>query len=213
MEKLFSADLSNQIRNLLLNMKKPVSLILFLEGNCPTCPETAELLKETAELSEKLTLTVYERLEHPDLVQKYDIQRVPSFVLLDDLGVYRGVKFSGIPAGHEINSFLSAILEMSGWEAGVDSAMRNRLSAIDKPVNIKVFVSLSCPHCPGAVQTAHRLAMRNGHIKSEMIETQTFPALSEQYKVTGVPKIVINDSVELLGDQPVEAFITALERL
>jgi alkyl hydroperoxide reductase subunit AhpF len=88
----------------------------------------------------------------------------------------------------------------------------DRIAKINKPVNIKVFVTLSCPHCPGAVQNAHRLAMLNPNIKAEMIEANTFPALSQQYKVSGVPKIVINETFELLGNQPLEAFLNEIEK-
>lgn len=46
-----------------------------------------------------------------------------------------------------------------------------------------------------------------------MIEAQTFYHLSEQYNVSGVPKIVINEKHELLGNQPIEAFLSQLEKL
>ena len=69
------------------------------------------------------------------------------------------------------------------------------------------------PHCPGAVQTAHRLAMLNDNINSEMIEAQTFNELSQKYKVSGVPKIIINETVEIVGNQPVESFLEKIESI
>jgi alkyl hydroperoxide reductase subunit AhpF len=79
-------------------------------------------------------------------------------------------------------------------------------------VNIKVFVTLSCPHCPGAVSTAHSLAMLNDNIQASMIEAQTFQELSQKYKVSGVPKIIINEDYELLGNQPIDAFLSEIEK-
>ena len=76
-----------------------------------------------------------------------------------------------------------------------------------------MFVTLSCPHCPGAVAKAHQLAMLNEHVQGEMIEANTFQELSTKYNVSGVPKIVINDSIELLGDQPMEEFLNRIESL
>ncbi len=143
----------------------------------------------------------------------YDISLTPSFVILDDQGNYKGVKFNGIPAGHEINSFVSALIEMSGIDTYYDDELKTVIKAIDKPVNIKVFVTLSCPHCPGAVQTAHRLAMLNPNIKAEMIEANTFQNTSAQYQVSAVPKIIINDKYELLGNHPVEAFLDEINKL
>lgn len=37
-----------------------------------------------------------------------------------------------------------------------------------------------------------------------------YPDLVRRYRVTGVPKIVMNDAVELLGAYPEEAFIDAV---
>jgi alkyl hydroperoxide reductase subunit AhpF len=63
------------------------------------------------------------------------------------------------------------------------------------------------------VETAHRLAMLNPNIKGVMIEAQTFNEMSNKYKVSGVPKIVINDKHELLGNQPIEEFLNKIELL
>lgn len=213
MEKLFSQDVANQIKDIFKGMVNPITIKLYVDGDCDTCKETTQLLTETAELSDKITLDVIELSDAKNDLVTYQIERTPSFIFLDDKGNYRGVKFNGIPAGHEINSFISAIMEMSGVEFGFSDKVLERIAKINKPVDIKVFVTLSCPHCPGAVQTAHRLAMLNQNIKGEMIEAQTFYDLSTKYNVSGVPKIVINDKLELLGNQPVEEFLKKIESL
>lgn len=213
MEKLFSKDVSTQIQDIFKGMINPITIKLFVDGNCETCQETTQLLTETSELSDKITLEVIELADAGEDLVTYGIERTPSFVFLDQKGQYRGVKFNGIPAGHEINSFISAIMEMSGVEFQFSQKVLERIAKINKPVDIKVFVTLSCPHCPGAVQTAHRLAMLNSNVKGEMIEAQTFYELSTKYNVSGVPKIVINDKYELLGNQPVEEFLKKIESI
>lgn len=214
MNRLLNEELQNQIREFLSNMKDEVTFIFFAsEKNCETCEQTKMLLSEISELTDKITF-VEKSLENDKAdAEKYDITLAPSFVILDHEGKYKGVKFNGIPAGHEINSFLSAVIDMSGVEFGFEPEIIERIKKIDKPVNIKVFVTLSCPHCPGAVSNAHRLAMLNNNIKSEMIEAQTFYDLSQKYKVSGVPKIVINEKHELMGNQPLEAYLNTLETL
>lgn len=213
MEKLFSKDIADQIRSVLSGMKNPITIKLFVDGECETCAETKQLLVETSALSEKITLDVIEIEDaNQDLVD-YEIEMTPSFVFLDKDNLYRGVKFNGIPAGHEINSFISAILEMSGVEYAFSSDILTRIANIKKPVDIKVFITLSCPHCPGAVQTAHRIAMLNSNVKSQMIEAQTFSDMATKYNVSGVPKIVINDTHELMGDQPIEMFLKTIENI
>ena len=214
MEKFFNAEMKTKITDILRQMVNPITVVLFTdEAGCDTCSETTQLLSEFAETNSKITLTVKDIKKDNDEASKFGIDRVPSFVLLDQQGTYKGVKFNGIPAGHEINSFISALIEMSGLEIKYPADVLARIQKIDKPVNIKVFVTLSCPHCPGAVQTAHRLAMLNPLVKAEMIEANTFQDLSMKYKVSGVPKIIINEDKELLGNQPVDAFLKQIEAI
>lgn len=213
MNKLFNAEVSAQIKSILDGMINPITIKLFVDGDCDTCQETKQLLTETAELSDKITLITQEVSDASDDLVNYNIEMTPSFVFLDADLNYRGVKFNGIPAGHEINSFLSAIMEMSGVTYELSNDVLKRIEKINKPVDIKVFVTLSCPHCPGAVQTAHRIAMLNPNVKGQMIEAQTFYDLSNKFNVSGVPKIIINDSLELLGNQPIEEFLKKIESL
>ena len=212
MEKLLNEEVQNQLKQVFEELKNAVTMVLFTsEEDCESCETTLNLLTEVSELSDKLNLRVYDLKS--DEAKKYDIDLAPSFVLLDHNGEYHRVKFNGIPAGHEINSFISALIEMSGAESEVPAELLERIQKIDKPVNIKVFVTLSCPHCPGAVQKAHKLAMLNKNVTGEMIEAQTFYELSEKFNVTGVPKIIINDSLELVGNQPIERFLDQIESL
>jgi glutaredoxin-like protein len=147
-----------------------------------------------------------------DRAEAYNVQMVPSIVLLNDQKEYLGIKFNGIPAGHEINSFIPAILEVSGAGEVLPQQFMSQIKAIEKPVNIKVFVTLSCPHCAGAVQKAHKLALESEFIDAEMIEAQTFEELSVKFGVSSVPKVVINDQYEFVGNQPLEVFLEEIAR-
>jgi len=214
MQTLLNKELQDQIRDFLAPMKEKVTMVLFTQDSpCETCVETKQLLTEVSSLNDKLELVVKDLVEDIKEAVLYDVTLTPSFIMLDSNGNYRGVKFNGIPAGHEINSFLSAILDMSGLDFGFDQSIIERIKKLDKKINIKVFVTLSCPHCPGAVNNAHRLAMLNKNIEGEMIEAQTFYQLSEKFNVSGVPKIVINEKHELLGNQPIETILSTLESL
>lgn len=214
MENLLNKEVSEQIKKALEPMKNQIKMVLFTkEGTCNTCQETKQLLSEISGLNDKILVVFKDIDADEEEAKKYAINDVPTFVMLDDKDQYKGVKFQGIPAGHEINSFLSAIVYMSGLDFRMDQKLMDRIAKIDKPVDIKVFVTLSCPHCPGAVSTAHSLAMLNDNVQASMIEAQTFNELSMKYKVSGVPKIVINDEYELLGNQPIDAFLTEIEKL
>ena len=51
------------------------------------------------------------------------------------------------------------------------------------------------------------MAFANPHITATAVEATEFPDLARKYQVTGVPKTVVNDSVEILGALPPDAFI------
>jgi hypothetical protein len=39
------------------------------------------------------------------------------------------------------------------------------------------------------------------------VEATEFPDLARRYRVTGVPKTVVNDAIEILGGLPQDAFV------
>ncbi|ERJ12171.1 protein disulfide oxidoreductase [Haloplasma contractile] len=212
--KMINDDVKKQLTNVLEQMVNDVTIALFTqEGDCYSCEETNSFMQEMEELSGKIHFKTYDLNKDSDLAKQYNVKMVPSIVLLNHNEEYEGIKFNGIPAGHEINSFIPALLEVSGKTSAVPEQLTRQIQAIDKPVNIKVFVTLSCPHCAGAVQKAHKLALMNKHIDGEMIEAQTFNELSNQFNVSGVPKIVINDEFELVGNQPIEAFLDEINNI
>jgi glutaredoxin-like protein len=183
---LLNNELKQQLQDILNQMKDEVTVALFTaEDQCETCSETKSFMEEVAEVGKKVTL------------EQYDY----------------GIKFNGIPAGHEINSFITGLIEVSGSGEELPDAFKTRLDKINKPVHIKVFVTLGCPHCPGAVSKAHKLALENDFITAEMIEAQTFNAEANKYNVSGVPKIVINEDHDLVGNQPIESFMEIIEAL
>ncbi|PYQ73860.1 MAG: hypothetical protein DMG04_12400 [Acidobacteria bacterium] len=51
------------------------------------------------------------------------------------------------------------------------------------------------------------MAFANPNITAIAVEATEFPDLARRYTVTGVPKTVVNDQVEILGALPQDAFI------
>jgi len=51
------------------------------------------------------------------------------------------------------------------------------------------------------------MAFANPNITAFAVEATEFPDLARRYHVTGVPKTVINDQVEILGALPQDAFV------
>ncbi len=210
---LLNEQISEQLKTIFADMKNEMTLAVFTKkGECETCEDTVSYMKEIEVLSDKIHLEVLDIEEDQERAAAYNVQMVPSIVMLNDKKEYLGMKFNGIPAGHEINSFIPAILEASGSGEALPEEYLNPIKNLKKPVNIKVFVTLSCPHCAGAVQKAHKLALESPMIDAEMVEAQTFSELSDKFNVSSVPKIVINDQYEFVGNQPLEVFLEEIAK-
>jgi predicted DsbA family dithiol-disulfide isomerase len=54
------------------------------------------------------------------------------------------------------------------------------------------------------------MAIESERVTADVIEASEFPELSDRYQVSGVPKIVINDKIELLGAQREARFAEAV---
>ncbi|MGM0378471.1 MAG: protein disulfide oxidoreductase [Bacillota bacterium] len=211
---LLNEEVKGQLSEVFEGLKNDVNLMVFTDKeDCDTCEETRNFMDELSSITEKINVEKYDVKESEDIREKYDIKRVPAITILDKDKKDFGIKFYGIPAGHEINSLITGIMEVSGAGEDVPNDFLEKIKAIDKPIDIKVFVTLSCPHCPGAVAKAHKLALLNDNIEGAMIESQTFSQLAQKYEVQGVPKIVINEEHDLVGNQPLDKFLEIIEKI
>ena len=138
---------------------------------------------------------------------------IPAIVVLDRNNKDNGIKFYGVPGGYEINSFLGSLLESSNKKEELPADIAKRIAEIDKDIHIQVFVTLSCPYCPGAVSTAHRLALESDRVRADMVESSTFQHLAIKYNISSVPKIIINETHEIVGAQPISEFLNIIEKI
>jgi predicted DsbA family dithiol-disulfide isomerase len=51
------------------------------------------------------------------------------------------------------------------------------------------------------------MAFANPKITAYAVEATEFPDLARRYHVTGVPKTVVNEEIEILGGLPQDAFV------
>ena len=56
------------------------------------------------------------------------------------------------------------------------------------------------------------MAIANAHIKADVVEVSEFMDLARRYSVRGVPKTVINDTVEFVGNVPESMFVDHIRR-
>lgn len=183
-----------------------VNVVAFYDGkdNCQYCSETMEILDTLAKLDSRIKVTKYNIKAAKKEAKFMGVNKVPAIVI-GGAKMYN-VHYYGIPAGYEFSSLIEDIIDASKGRTSLSESTKNAIRKINKPVDIKVFVTPTCPYCPKAVRVAHQFAMENQLITSSMIEAQEFMELSEKYGVMGVPKVVINDSVSFEGAYPEDVF-------
>lgn len=63
-----------------------------------------------------------------------------------------------------------------------------------------------------AAGLAHAIAVESPHVVADAIEAQEFPELAARYQVMGVPKTIVNETVEFVGAVPEEEFVANVLR-
>ena len=187
------------VKDILKEMEKEVTIMFFEGEGCEYCPVIKELLQELSELG-KVKVEVYNISD--EKAKELGLEGAPAIVFANN----PRIRFMGIPSGHEFRAFLDTIVSLSTGKYKLSDEAKEMLKEIDKPVEIKVFVTPTCPYCPIAVFTSHKFAMENENITSKMIEAIEYQELAQKYNVMAVPKIVINDSVEFEGAVPDHVF-------
>lgn len=197
---------AQNLRKRFETLDKLVKIINFTqEIECQYCRETRMLLEEIAELSDKITLEVYNFQLDSDKAEAFYIDKIPATVVMAEHDV--GIRYFGIPSGYEFASLLESIEMVSRDVSPLSKEMLKKIESVNKDVHIQVFVTPTCPYCPAAVITGHALAHANPHIKADMVEATEFPHLANKYGVMGVPRIVINEDTHFEGALPEPQYV------
>jgi glutaredoxin-like protein len=209
---LISAADEERLRADFAQMARPVRLVFFTQAlECETCLPTRQILDALPVLSARITIEEVNFVLEADKARQYGIDRVPAIVVLGDAGsgVERdsGIRFLGMPAGYEFVSLTRAIVLVGGGPSQLSAESRVAVMAVDEPMTLHVFSTPTCPHCPRAINLAHEMAWANPNITAYAVEVTEYPDLARRYHVNGVPKTVIDDTIEILGALPEDAFI------
>jgi glutaredoxin-like protein len=206
-EKLLDKEIRKQVEEVLSNMKDRVSVIFFVsKERCEFCETIEKLLGELSELTDKLTIRKVSA--SGEEARSLDIEMTPAIVPLTADGNDKGVRFYGIPSGHEFGTLLKTLVDFSaGATPNISEKTLERLDTINQPLDIKVFVTTSCPYCPKAVLTAFNFAFANSNITASMVEASEFEELSKRFGVSSVPQVVINSSRSFVGAFPEEQYL------
>ncbi|WP_300379416.1 thioredoxin-disulfide reductase [Clostridium sp.] len=208
---LLNDNLRGQLKGVLDKITSSISLVSIVDLNNPKSLELKDLILDIAALSDKVTTIISNKGENLDLESKIHADKFPIVALLDKDNNYSGVKFHGVPGGHELNSFILAIYNLAGPGQAINPDTLKDIEKIDNKINIKVAVSLSCHVCPDVVIAAQRIAIENPNVETEMIDLSNFKDLKEKHKIMSVPAIIINDEKVYFGGKKLEEIVSLLK--
>jgi glutaredoxin-like protein len=216
-EQLLNDDIQGQVKEAFSQLDGRVEVLFFgQQEDCEYCDQTLQLLEEVSALSDKIHLSQYDLEQDAELAEQYNVDKTPGFVIAGhsngDLVDY-GVRFAGVPAGHEFSSLIQDIILVSGGDSRLSQGTRDLLANLEKPVSLQVFVTPTCPYCPQAVILAHQMAMESPFVQAEMVEATEFPELSSRHGVSGVPQTTINDGAgNVVGAVPEQQLFAEILR-
>ncbi len=194
--------LKAQLQQYLALLRQPIRLIASLDDS-ETGKDMGELLNTIVGLSDKVTLDT-----------SGTDARKPSFAVVRE-GEAQGVRFAGLPLGHEFTSLVLALLWTGGHPPKVEQDVIDSIKALQSAdggdFNFEVYMSLSCHNCPDVVQALSLMAIFNPKVKTVVIEGGAFQKEVEERQIMAVPMVFLNGQVFGSGRMSVEEIVAKLD--
>ena len=207
---LLNDEIVKNVTEMLADLTSDVQLVVFTsENGCEYCKEIVQLAEEIAATSSKLTTEVYDFDTASDKAATYNVTMAPAMVIVGKRDY--GLRYYGIPSGHEFSTLLYGIQRASQGEPDLDPQTLSYLSELTEPVNIQVFVTPTCPYCPRAAILAYDMAVASDKVVADVVESMEFQELANRFNVMGVPLNVINETSRVEGAAPPNMIVDAIK--
>lgn len=174
-------SLKTQLKAYLERLTRPVQLVATLDGSA-TSSEMRALLDDIASLSAQVSVS-----------QVAPVQgvRVPSFLIATP-GIETGVRFAGVPLGHEFTSLVLALLHVGGHPSKEAADVIEHIQSLKGSYHFETYYSLSCHNCPDVVQALNLMSVLNPGITHTAIDGGVFQQEITDREVMGVPTVFLN---------------------
>ena len=194
---MLDATLTQQLKAYLVNIREPIELVASL-GDDAKSQELGGLLNEIAALSDKVSVVTGKD------------KRTPSF-MIRRVGTDIGVRFAGIPMGHEFTSLVLALLQVGGHPSKAAQDVIQQVKDLDGDFAFETYFSLSCQNCPDVVQALNLMSVLNPRISHVAIDGGLFKEEVDERKVMAVPTIFLNGEPFGQGRMELEQIVAKID--
>ena len=195
---MLDTSLKDQLKNIFANLEARYTLEATVAPQHESRQELTEMLADVADCSDKISYQIKEG-------------KALEFSLLKN-GETTGIKFRGVPNGHEFTSLLLAILNSDGKGKNFpDETICNRVKALRGPINLTTYVSLTCTNCPDVVQAFNAMVTLNPQIHHEMVDGAIYQDEVEALKIQGVPSVFADGKLIHVGRGEFGELLSKLE--
>jgi alkyl hydroperoxide reductase subunit F len=162
-------------------------------------PELRSLLDALAQASDKIRV-----------VEQGPQSTGVHFDLVKD-GAPTGVRFRGVPGGHEFTSLVLAVLNADGKGKLPDDAILDRVRRLKGPIDVRTYVSLSCTNCPDVVQALNLMALIHGDFRHTMIDGGLAADEVAAHNIQAVPAVYDGNDLLRVGKSNFAELLDALD--
>lgn len=195
---MLDETIKTQLQGYLEMLTQPIELVASLDGDAKSI-ELDELLREISALSDKITL------------RRDDSEpRKPSFAI-NRVGTDIGVRFAGIPMGHEFTSLVLALLQVGGHPSKAAADTIAQVQNLEGEFRFETYFSLSCQNCPDVVQALNLMSVLNSNIHHVAIDGALYPDEVERRQIMSVPTVYLNGEVFDQGRMSLEQIVAKLD--
>ena len=194
---MLAESLKAQLKQYLELLENDIALRVKADPEDVNGKKVREFVNEIAEMSPRIS------------VEEAKLVKAPGFSVVRK-GEMRGIAFAGIPLGHEFNSLVLALLQVSGRAPKIEDDLKKRIQAIDKPYHFETYVSLTCHNCPDVVQALNIMSVLNENITHTMIEGGMFQDEVKSRGVMAVPTVFVNGEEFSSGRMSLEEILNKL---
>ena len=191
--------LKTQLAQYLTKLTQPVDILVSLDDS-QAARDMQALLAEIVALSPLLKL---ENATTP-------AAHTPSFAITRR-GENMGIRFAGIPLGHEFTSLVLALLQAGGHPPKIESAIAEQIRHLEGDFVFETYISLSCQNCPEVVQALNLMTVLNPGIRHTMIDGALFREEVERRQIMAVPTVFLNGQPFGQGRMGVEEILAKLD--